>query len=310
MLVWRKASLLLCFLGALLGSLLPRPAAAVTLDMTGYAAFVGGGCVFLADTAAEGGVLPEAVVSDPAKAHVEYAGAGGVGRYLFRVTALAPGTATVGARTSGSLSTFPVKIVDHALIPFSPLFQNPELPAGCEVTALASVLNFYGYPVGKTDLADHFLARDDSVEVRDGKTHRANPFRVFVGDPRANQFGCFAPVIADTARKYLDSVGSPLTVRDLSGSEPAVLYDYVANGNPVLAWATMNLDEPTYLSSWYDKDTGEPIQWIGKEHCVALIGCGSTTVTIADPLRGIVSCDRTLFETRYRQVLKQAVVIQ
>ena len=200
--------------------------------------------------------------------------------------------------------------MDHALIPFSPLLQNPELPSGCEVTALAAVLNFYGYPVSKTYLADHFLTQDDSVEVRGGKTYRANPSKVFVGDPRSNHFGCFAPVIAETARKYLDSVGSPLTVQDLSGADPSVLYDCVASGTPVLVWATIDLGEPSFQPVWYDKDTGEPVQWIGGEHCVALIGCSRTTVTVADPLRGNVFCDRSLFETRYRQVLKQAVVIR
>lgn len=306
----KKILVVFCFFCIIPGFVLSQPAAALTLDTTGYTAFAGGSYTFLADTSAEGGAQPEPVANDAAKVRVEYAGSGGTGRYLFRMTALAPGMVAVGVRTGDSFSTFPVKVVDHALIPFSPLRQNPELPSGCEVTALASVLNFYGCPVGKTDLADQFLTQDDSAEVRGGKTYRASPFKVFVGDPRSNHFGCFAPVIAETARKYLDSVDSPLTVRDLSGAEPSVLYDYIARGIPVLAWATINLDEPSYQTSWYDRDTGEPIQWISGEHCVVLIGCSKTTVTVADPLRGNVFCDRSLFETRYRQVLKQAVVIQ
>lgn len=281
----------------------------VRLDTAEYTSLVGGSYVFLAE--ADGGEAPEAVSSDPSLASVTYAGSSGEGRYLYRVTARAPGDASVGIRADGALYTFPFRVVGSASIPFSPLLQNPELPTGCETTALTGVLNFYGYPVSKTYIADSMLPKDNSVFVKNGRTYRADPYRVFVGEPREDgAYGCFAPVIAQAARNYLSSAGSGLTVRDLSGAEPDALYHSVANGTPVIVWATMYLSAPTYHSSWYDKDTGRKIQWIGGEHALVLIGCSASSVTVSDPLRGIVSYDRSLFETRYRQVGKQAVVIR
>ena len=37
------------------------------------------------------------------------------------------------------------------------VMQLPELPTGCEVTALTSVLNYLGYDVTKTELAKNYL---------------------------------------------------------------------------------------------------------------------------------------------------------
>ena len=42
------------------------------------------------------------------------------------------------------------------------ILQNPELPTGCEVTALAEVLQFWGFDVCKTELADEWLPRSES----------------------------------------------------------------------------------------------------------------------------------------------------
>ena len=40
---------------------------------------------------------------------------------------------------------------------FTAICQYPELPTGCEVTALAMVLGFYGQDVDKCELSDKYL---------------------------------------------------------------------------------------------------------------------------------------------------------
>lgn len=40
---------------------------------------------------------------------------------------------------------------------YESLNQNPELPTGCEITSLTSVLNYYGCNVDKTTMADVYL---------------------------------------------------------------------------------------------------------------------------------------------------------
>ena len=282
----------------------------LNLDTQKCSTYLGNVYYFLAETGTDDTELPTPVSSNPKTAKVEFVTKRGVGTYLFRVTALALGTADVGAELFGDTATFPLTIVDSASVSgVKPLLQNPELPSGCEVTALTALLNDHGYPVGKMEIAEKYLKKDSSEVVRNGKLYLANPYEIFVGDPKTNRFGCFAQVITDTANRYLSAVKSDKSAKNISGSTPLQLYHYVSNDIPVLAWATINMSEPTYNTKWYDKKTGKPIQWIGGEHCVVLTGCTPKTVTVADPLHGMVTYNRSLFEKRYRQVGSQAVLI-
>ena len=281
----------------------------IALDTSHYRTFVGNVYCFRAETGVNDTANPQPVSLNPDIARVEFYRKEGTGKYLFRITALSPGITLVGAGILGSESMFPVYVTNSALIPFRELLQNPELPAGCEITAAASVLNHYGYGVSKTYLADQFLDKDSTILQKNGRLYGADPYRIFVGDPRTERFGCFAQPIAEAVNRYTKSVNSKITAKNISGSAPASLYHHTVNNIPVLVWATMNLSQPTYESSWYDKKNGKLIQWIGGEHCLVLIGVNADTVTVSDPLRGIVEYSRSLFEVRYRQLTMQAVSI-
>lgn len=37
--------------------------------------------------------------------------------------------------------------------------QNPELPTGCESVALTNALNYYGFGLGKTVIADAYMPK-------------------------------------------------------------------------------------------------------------------------------------------------------
>ena len=50
---------------------------------------------------------------------------------------------------------------------FPALIQTPELPTGCEITALTMMLNYYGFPAGKTMMAETYLPKQE--------------FRIFTG---------------------------------------------------------------------------------------------------------------------------------
>ena len=43
-------------------------------------------------------------------------------------------------------------LADSYCITMNCVFQNPELPTGCEITALTTVLNHLGYDVTKTEM--------------------------------------------------------------------------------------------------------------------------------------------------------------
>lgn len=282
----------------------------LVLDTTQYTTAVGNTYYFAAKSGTDDISSPVPVVANPEVAEVTFSKKINTGEYLFRVKALKPGTTMVGAAICGIESTFFIQVVNEHSIELNPLLQNPELPAGCEITALTNVLNHYGYSVSKTYMADSMLNKDNSSIYQYGKLYMANPAKVFVGDPRTPRFGCFSQPIVDAANKYLKTVNSQLTAKNISGSEPCTLYHYVANDIPVLTWATMGMSEPKQGTSWYDKDTSEPITWISGEHCVVLIGFGDNTVTVSDPLKGITSYSRSLFEKRYIQMSKQAVILK
>src|SRR5690625_3112731 len=48
-------------------------------------------------------------------------------------------------------------IITNLQLSLNTILQYPELPNGCEVTALASVLNYHGYKTTKMELAEKYL---------------------------------------------------------------------------------------------------------------------------------------------------------
>ena len=187
------------------------------------------------------------------------------------------------------------------------ILQNPELPTGCEITSLTMLLNHIGFDADKLDLADNYLPK--------GEYRKADYNKVFVGDPRTGKgYGCMAGVIVTTAEKYLDDQedASGWKVKDLTGSEPEELYAYVCKGDPVVVWASIDMGEiiPDYVS-WTEEGTGRTISWYGGEHCLLLTGydLDDKLVYVNDPLKGKVTYDMDIFEQRYEEMQRNAVVI-
>ena len=180
------------------------------------------------------------------------------------------------------------------------VLQNPELPTGCEITALTTVLNYLGYNVDKLTMADYYLDK--------GKMGEVSPYKAFVGNPRdEDSCGAFAPVLVNSATKYLKSQRSYMNVYNITGAEYNELLDYVDDGHPVLVWETMYMKEPYESCTW--NIDGENIMWLSREHAMVLIGYTQSTYIMADPLRGICEYDKELVETRYKSMGKNAIVI-
>lgn len=183
-----------------------------------------------------------------------------------------------------------------------PILQLPELPTGCEITSLATVLNYYGYDISKTQLADEYL---ECGEI--GKT---DPNEKFIGSPYdEHSCGCFSNVIADVAKSFSEKNGCNFKVYNLYGLSLDDLYKYVEDGKPVVTWSTIDLKE-TYRNITWDVD-GKEISWRANEHCMVLIGYDkdNDTCIVSDPLQGIKEYPRDLFNQRYEELGKQAVVI-
>ena len=192
------------------------------------------------------------------------------------------------------------------------ILQLPELPVGCEITALTILLRHYGFDAEKTDMALNYLPISwGNARYEDGKTYKDSFFNYFIGDPFGKGYGCFSGAIEKAANKYISEHGGGYTVKNISGAHPDVLYDYLAAGTPVLCWATDGMIEPEYYETWYDNETGEQLDWYLNEHCFVLAGFNidADLVTLNDPMKGIIDYNINKFETRYDQMHRQAIVI-
>jgi len=192
------------------------------------------------------------------------------------------------------------------------VLQLPELPVGCEITALTILLRHCGFDADKTDLAKNYLPQSwGNPRYEDGKTYKDSFFDYFIGDPFSRGYGCFASAIEKAANSYITDHGGGFTVKNISGSHPDVLYDYLAEDVPVLCWATDGMIEPEYYETWYDNATGEQLDWYLNEHCFVLAGFNMSAdiVTLNDPMKGIIDYNINRFETRYDQMYRQAIVI-
>ena len=191
----------------------------------------------------------------------------------------------------------------YAIDGFKAILQKPELPTGCEVTALCEVLNYLGFKIDKVELADEFMPIDLNGIVTMNNA--------YIGDPKSEEgFGCNSPVIVQTANDYFQSVDSPCYAVDLTGTELKNLFFQVAEGRPVIAWSTINLITCYPYLRWTTWE-GEEMWFNDLQHCVVIYGFDleENTVHTADPLVGNVKYDIDRFEAIYELMGKQAVVI-
>ena len=187
--------------------------------------------------------------------------------------------------------------------------QLPEYRSGCEITSTTIVLNYLGYDISKTELANYLPITDFYSE--NGVYYSGNPNIEFCGTLE-DGYGCYAGAIRKTLLNYFSEIKERRKVVNLSGSDPEVLYNNVSEGRPVIVWITISMVEPAEGTHWIIKDTGKEFVWTKHEHCVVLIGYTKDTVILSDPYdyRGEVEYSKELFEERYRQMFSQAIVIK
>ncbi|MDE5937312.1 MAG: C39 family peptidase [Ruminococcus sp.] len=186
---------------------------------------------------------------------------------------------------------------------FETVMQEPELPTGCEITALAQTMNYYGFDIDKVDLCDTFMLVD-----YDGY-YTMN--EVYLGDPHAtNGFGCNAPVIVNTANDYFEYIGSDWYAIDITGISLDEIFYYIAQDIPVIAWTTIDQRE-TIAEYQFVLGCGEDFWFNPFQHCVTIYGYDYDRgiVNIADPLVGNTEYDMERFGRIYDIMGSQAVII-
>lgn len=160
--------------------------------------------------------------------------------------------------------------------------QYPELPAGCEITSLTMLLQYYGVNKGKMELVPEMKVDDTEIIWGTGGKIKywGNPHSGFVGDitRKSIGFGIYHTALFELLQKYVPSA------EDLTESPFDVLEQQIQKGIPVVVWTTINFKVPDRWVEW-DTPVG-PIRTTFSEHAVLLVGYDENHVYVNDPLSG------------------------
>ena len=230
------------------------------------------------------------------------AGTTGVGYRLeaLQVRIVAKGSAAPGP-TDGAYRDRPLH-PNSVVLNVPCIMQNPELPTGCESVALTNTLNYYGFGLGKTVIADAYMPKSSWDFVT-----------AFWGNPHSSSNGnCIsAPGLTNTANSFLIRSGSNLRAYDVTGAGFYDLYSYLEAGHPVIIWSTIGMQNlgRCYATQAYG---GRVYRTYTNSHTVVLRGFNRSlgTVYIADSLSGYVSNSAQRIASLYSQRGAQAVVLK
>lgn len=167
------------------------------------------------------------------------------------------------------------------------IYQKPELPNGCEITSLAMLLAWAGYPIDKVELSNNYLPMQEFSQSN-GARLGPDPNQAFVGDPSSpNGWYCFEGPILEAANTYLFDQRSRFRAFLLSGLTQEELERCLDDGIPLAVWVTLRYAAPRYSSSfrWYLPDGTRYTPYVNL-HCVVLSGWNGENYQIADPLYG------------------------
>lgn len=200
----------------------------------------------------------------------------------------------------------------HTIQDFPLIWQMPELPTGCEITALTMALQYYGCRVSKITMASRYLptASPSFYYGSDGRLYGPDMDNYFVGNPfNSSGYVCGAPALCTAADRYFKASNTRMQAKDITGSTPEQLYALVDQGTPVVVMVTIGMVDRYAYFSWYSPN-GKRMSISHNDHGTVLIGYSPTTVTMADPLAGIVTYSRRQFESVFRSRGSQCMILQ
>ncbi|MFA9396700.1 MAG: C39 family peptidase [Clostridiaceae bacterium] len=194
------------------------------------------------------------------------------------------------------------KIDNYKITNVPKLNQHPKLKTGCEITATTIVLNYIGIDIDMETLAAE-IPKSSIPYIENGLLIGGDPNQYFIGDPFSNSgYGVYHKPIYDLLTSYTPNV------IDLTGKSFDEIISNITKGNPVIAWATLNMDPIIYNKSWYIDET--LFNWKGKEHSYVIVGYSKDTIIVNDPNSGEEkSFDKDLFIKRWSDLGSQAIAV-
>ena len=198
-----------------------------------------------------------------------------------------------------------------------PLIGQSKLPTGCETCSATMLLNFYGYKISEMTFADKYLVKKP-FGYSNGSYTGPDPNCAFVGTPySSNSYGAYAPIMAKCMNKYLSDKSYKAV--EISGKSLEYLSGkYVAQGQPIMVWATINMSPSFKTTTWRVNYTDENAKyklgsyytWIAREHCLVMTGYDNYYYYFNDPWTNArTRYSKSVVNSRYAELGKQAVVM-
>lgn len=185
----------------------------------------------------------------------------------------------------------------HKINNFEIIAQLPELPTGCEITAMTMVLNYYHLNPDKMEMATKYLPTTEYyAHYENGRLIGPDLNNYFLGDPTSVYgYVCGTGAIITAVNRFLSDTKSTYIIKDLTGHDTTELYRYVSEDKPIVVWTTIEMADRYETEGCYTEN-GEYVEWSQNDHCSVLIGYTDKTVIIADPILGEVEYSKKQFE--------------
>ncbi len=193
------------------------------------------------------------------------------------------------------------------LLDVIPLCQYPDLPTGCEATAAAMVLQYYGEQISPQEFAKKWLDCSKDFYTYNGKQYGPDPNQVFAGDPFSkNSYGCFPGAIANAINHH-SSACVAVAIKDQSLEE--LCKEFIDRGAPLLIWATIGMKQSSQGNKWFLQN-GQEFTWIAGEHCLVLTGYNEKYYFLNDPTSGsTVAYQKHVVEKRFEELGRMALSV-
>lgn len=191
------------------------------------------------------------------------------------------------------------------------VYQNPELPNGCEAASLAMLLTSAGCPADKLALYRDYLPKADFSQI-DGRRYGPNPEKWYAGNAADLKGGwyCFEGPTVQAANGWLEDHGNAARARSVTGLSRAELEHYAQDGVPLVVWVTLAYAAPRYSESSWTLEDGTQYHPYSNLHCVVLAGVRDGQYQIADPISGFALVDKNLFWDSFSAMGSRAVIVE
>lgn len=202
-------------------------------------------------------------------------------------------------------------VISSPYRPVEMIFQNPELPNGCEITSAAMVLTSAGCPADKLALYQDCLPKADFSYV-EAQRYGPSPEKWYVGNAADLKGGwyCFEGPVVQAANQWLENHGNGLRARSLTGLTKAELDRYAQEEVPLVVWVTLGYAAPQQNEFSWTLEDGTVYHPYSNLHCVVLTGAEEGQYRVADPLAGFALVDKDLFWDSFSAMGCRAVIIK